>query len=176
MGKPSKLRQVKEVTESRYSDVNGKRKLYDRDKPPEGVDVDIWHLALLFDQKAEELLVTSAGRPIIYTELSHRIIQSGLQAHDDWIDLAERMITEYWDKWGGNAYPLNEFCGPEIFDYYRQWVLDTLEREDLLIHAVKKSQRRVRSPARNDTTDIRILSKKYEEDELLEKIKNFKGK
>jgi len=45
MGKPSKLKQ--QVAENRYSHGNGVRKLYDRDKKPDGLDEDVWSLAYI---------------------------------------------------------------------------------------------------------------------------------
>lgn len=76
MGKESKLRNPKpdERTGSRFSYSNGDRKLYDRDKRPEGTDEDVWNLALYFENMAEKYGYQSPGRPIIYTELYHRIV------------------------------------------------------------------------------------------------------
>jgi hypothetical protein len=72
MGKESKLRNPK-PEESRYNYSNGTRKLYDRDKMPEGLDSDIWSLAVYFDELAEKDGYTTPGRHIIYTELFSRI-------------------------------------------------------------------------------------------------------
>ena len=53
----------------------------DRDRCPRGWDEDIWHLVLLFGQKAErDQVYLRAGRPVIYSELDHRISESKIRA------------------------------------------------------------------------------------------------
>jgi hypothetical protein len=71
MGKESRLRNQRSVSKYEYS--NGDRKLYDRDAMPEGLDSDIWSLALYFEHHAEVNGFSTPGRPIIYTELYYRI-------------------------------------------------------------------------------------------------------
>src|SRR5579862_7490782 len=71
MGKESRLRNPK--PQSRYEYTNGDKKFYDRDAPQSGTDSDVWDLTLYFEQQVEANGFKSPGRPVVYTELYHRI-------------------------------------------------------------------------------------------------------
>jgi hypothetical protein len=75
MGKPSKIKSPFKDTGTRFSYPNGDRKLYERDKKPDGLDSDVWDLVLYFGQLAETYGYPDPARPVLYTELYHRIMQ-----------------------------------------------------------------------------------------------------
>lgn len=180
MGVKSKLRK-EGPAETRYSDVNGNRKLYDRDKPPDGVDFDVWHLAIYFEQEAETDRMPVAGRPILYTELNYRINESGVRVKypDTWIDILEQMIILFWWDTHGN-YTINHFCSADRFDYCLQWVLDKMGLEELVRTGVrvKQQEREIQAARRTpeETEAMRIITAKYTEQDLKFKLEEFKSR
>lgn len=180
MGVKSKLRK-EEPAETRYTDVNGNRKLYDRDKAPDGTDFDVWHLAIYFEQEAETDRYPVAGRPILYTELNYRINESGVRISypDSWIDILEHMINLFWFDTHGN-YTINHFCSADRFDYCLQWVLDEMNLKELVRTGVRvKQQDREIQPARRtpgETEAMKIITGKYTEEDLKYKLEEFKSR
>lgn len=148
MGKESKLRNAK--TESKYTYKNGDRKLYDRDAVPDGLDSDIWSLAIFFEDKAEKYGCLTPGRPIVYTELYNRIskdsdlvklLRSGdvqyAGARDTGgstggmedttiISIIEEMIHFFFDSgiYDYDNHTLNDFVARINFDYIKRYVID----------------------------------------------------
>lgn len=178
MGKPSKLRNP-EAQPSRYEYENGSRKLYDRDKMPEGLDSEIWHLTLYFENVAESNGSTIPGRPIVYTELAHRLYTTGIpQVHQDYVPIIERMIDNYWNTNYDNPYSINDFCSKETFDYLLQWVLDTIAREELLSTGIRIKQHDNDNKPSKSTDKEQYIRKvttgKYSEDELEGKLLEFR--
>jgi len=150
MGRESKLRNPRPESRTEYS--NGDRKLYDRDKMPDGLDSDIWSLTLLFEQLAEKDGYSVPARPIVYTELYNRVSKdpdlSQLLRSDDAqytrtrvttvydgtpYLLVEKMIHLYWDMSNGFDYyhSINNFCSIEVFNYLKDYVTETMKREKL---------------------------------------------
>lgn len=162
--------------ETRYEYSNGSRKLYDRRKPPEGCDVTIWHLALFFEDTAESYGESVVGLPILYTELSHRIYTSGIDLIPEWIDIVEHMIEIFWATEQDTEYAINEFCKIDKFDYYKDSVLSSLERSKLVDSATRVLQEdeERRDGIKGDSTAI--VTKRYTEEELESKIKDFKDR
>lgn len=170
MGKPSKLNERRQG-----------RVLYDRDKMPEGLDPEIWHLTLFFDQIAESYTCGIPGRPIVYMELSTRINASHIrEKFTHWSGIVEDMIQRFWDHEldpGKNQYAINEFCSAGTFSYLLKWVVDSRARQ-LLIETgdrVRQSDHEAQESRRDerDSKAAEIINKKYSEDELAEKRKSF---
>jgi len=162
--------------ETRYEYSNGSRKLYDRRKPPDGCDTTIWHLALFFEDTAESYGESTVGLPILYTELSHRIYTSGIESTDDWIDVVEHMIEVFWATESDTEYAINEFCKIDKFDYYKDYVLQSLARSKLVDTATRILQEDYdrRSSTKEDSTTI--VTRRYTQEELKSKIKDFKDR
>lgn len=160
--------------ETRYEYSNGSRKLYDRRKPPDGCDVTIWHLALFFEDTAESYGESTTGLPILYTELSHRIYTSGIESIPDWIDIAEHMIEMFWATERDTEYAINEFCKVDKFDYYKNSVLSSLKRSQLIETAtrVKQEPSSKKTILSNDSTNI--VMKQYTEEELEDKLSEYR--
>lgn len=177
MGKPSRLREQalledQKARETRYTYADGTRKLYDRDKMPDGLDEDIWDLTLYFEQVAECYGQSVAGRPIVYTELSHRIRESGIRAtYVEWITIVKAMIKEYWDSETDTVYAINDFCNIDRFDFYMSWVLDNMKRIKLVATGTRVVQqdREVKEPKRKN---LRLQTATTEE--LEDKFKRFR--
>lgn len=156
MGKPSKLRGDTPIISSKYSYTNGDRQLYDRNKTPEGLDSDIWELVLLFEQYAEQNGFSTPGRPIMYTELYHRVSADSdlcellTSLHTDYTrvrnnggicgiddhrgnpyNILEDMIHLYWTTNNGYDYnhSINNFCSIEVFNYLKNYIVATIKRE-----------------------------------------------
>lgn len=170
MGKQSNLRKPAE------------RQLYDRDKMPEGLDPEIWHLALFFEQTGEKIGKTGvAGRPIIYTELSNRISISNIRSKFvHWSGIIEDMIERFWGyelDVSKSAYAINEFCKFDTFDYILSWIVSQRNRQDLVDSAERISQPdpEIRESRRNykDSVAAGIINKKYTQQELDDRIKRF---
>ena len=181
MSVKSKLRKPHDE-ETRYVDKNGNRKLYDRDKAPDGTDFDVWHLALLFEQKAHEDRAPVAGRPILYTELNYRINESGIRRDqpDDWIDIVERMIALFWWETTDRFNTINDFCSPAYFDKQLEVILEVIDFEELLKKGIRvKQQEREVQPARRtdeETEAVKIITKRYTETDLKSKLDEFKSR
>jgi hypothetical protein len=204
MGKQSKLRPASDasgamgmrnhVNGSRYSYGNGDRKLYDRDKKPEGLDDDIWSLTLYFDQVAEENGCSTPGRHIVYTELYHRVSKDpdlspvlDVSSNSAYCGIAgvgilevlEQMILLYWtDIAVVNDSYINKFCSTEIFTYLKNTVVEDKKRQLLLADGIRKSQveREIR-PSRKteEEKEIAVIKhKKYSEEELADKFRRFR--
>jgi hypothetical protein len=72
MGKESRLRNNSVATRQSYS--NGDRKFYDKNACPAGADEYVWSLALYFEQRLEDMGVTSdAKTPVVYTWLYEEV-------------------------------------------------------------------------------------------------------
>lgn len=196
MGKGSKLRVNDDSPViSRWQDENGYRKLYDNEKMPDGIDPDVWHLATLFRQKAEELNFSVQGPHIVYTELVTRIGKSGVRTLTprvractsdttgrpcDWIDVIERMIDTYYSSsyFSGGYTSIDSFCSADTFDWLLQWSLDTMERELLIKTAAKVPEERAEAKPRRDADVVRdiIMNRSYTEDQLSRKMRDFKSR
>lgn len=162
--------------ETRYEYENGSRKLYDRRKPPDGCDSTIWHLALFFEDTAESYGESVTGLPILYTELSHRLYTSGICDTEDWIDVVEHMIEVFWATEQDTEYAINEFCKIDKFDYYWDFVLTSLQRTKLVETAKRVLQEDYerRDIVKGDSTAI--VTRRYTQQELEDKIKDFKDR
>jgi hypothetical protein len=158
------------------------RVLYDRDKVPEGLDPDIWHLALLFEQAGNDYGHDVIGRPIVYTELSNRITASGIRNSSHWTGIMEDMIHVFWDYIADPHkadYALNEFCNTGTFDDVRQSVINERARELLLDTGTRTRQPDITtlSPSKKSSHELavkKILMKNYTQEELISKLKAFK--
>jgi len=174
MGKPSKLT---------GRGQQSTRVLYDRDKMPEGLDPEIWHLTLFFEQVGESVGASTTGRPIIYTELSNRINASNVRVNFiHWPGIIEDMIDRYW--WhecdpNNSRYAINDFCRIDVFDSLLRWVSETRERQLLIDSGTRVTQpdpdlhesRR----SEEDSIASEIINKKYTEDELRAIMERFKS-
>lgn len=157
------------------------RVLYDRDKMPEGLDPDIWHLALMFEQTGNEYGHNVIARPIVYTELSNRIALSGIRNSIHWLSIMEDMIRFYWDfevdPYKAD-YALNEFCNAGTFSDIYQYIVDTQARELLIQSGIRIRQPDAEiQPSRKSEHEInikKILMKNYTEEELTSKLKAFR--
>ncbi|SRR5258708_28568155 len=193
MGKPSKLKQ--QVADNRYSHGNGDRKLYDRDRKPDGLDEDVWSLALYFEQLGEEHGCSTPGRHIVYTELYHRVSKdpdlsalldvssnsaySGI-AGIDILNVLEDMILMYWEDIAainGGSY-INDFCSIEKFSYIKKYVADTKERQLLLSNGIRTPlvEREIKPSRKTDVErEVAIIkNRKYTEQELADKFRRFR--
>lgn len=178
MGKPSKLRQPQQ-TENRWLNPDGTRKLYDRDKCPDGLDQDIWDLALYFEQVAESNGKPVIGRPILYTELSHRLRTYGVeQVYVEWVDAVKNMIDMFFDDYSETS--INNFCSKETFDYIASVVEDIHERELLLSTGTRVEQPEGRIIKDRRTEEqravVRVLTRHYSEDEITTKMKDWQSR
>lgn len=181
MGKPSRLKaRQEEVSKygTRYAQPDGSRKLYDRDKAPDGTDTDVWHLVLLFEQLAEASKVSAEPRPIAYTELFHRIKASGIRDNDDWIARLEDMIRKYWHDTTATRNFINNFCTVEMFDYCRSWVADTWDRQELIASGRKRAEpeREQVGPAVAPNEVVTIMSREYSPEEIERKLREFRDR
>jgi len=202
MGKESKLRNAK--TESKYAYKNGDRKLYDRDAVPDGLDSDIWSLAIYFEDKAEKYGCLTPGRPIVYTELYNRISKDselskllrsgGVQyagAHTDGstggmedttiISIIESMIDFFFDSgiYDYDRHTLNNFVARINFDYIRDYVIDGLKLEIIKKTSVFTAQeeREVKPSRRTEEEKeaYRIKNAPRTEEITREKIEHWKS-
>lgn len=81
----------------------------DRDRCPRGWDEDIWKLALLFESLADEQdIKLRAGRPVIYSELDHRIKNSGIRTME--VPFTAEEMTEAVNQ---ELYPNPVLTGPQ---------------------------------------------------------------
>lgn len=197
MGKQSKLRNP-QPDGTRHAYTNGDRKLIDKDKGPAGVDEHVWSLALYFEQLAEENGYNTPGRPVLYTELYHRVSKdadlSGLLdvssnsaccgiAGTTALDILEDMIQLYWDREYINIskdskYSVSDFCSLTVFDYHKHYVVDTKKRQILLTTGSRVTQQEREIKPSRKTEEERetaiIKQKKYSEEELSGKFRKFK--
>jgi hypothetical protein len=181
LGKPSRIRPPEPAQfHSRYQEADGFRKLYDRDKMPDGCDPDVWHLTLYFEQKAEESGVTTAARPIIYVELSNRIRRSNIKSHADWFDVLEIMIDHFWDTLDDTSYAINTFTGIERFSYHYKQVRESHARKNLLANGTRKAQEDHEiqsSVSGHDRDKVRsILTDRRTSGESSDRIRKFREK
>lgn len=207
MGKESKLRRGVVSTQdggTRYEYTNGQKKLYDKDKMPDGLDSDIWSLVLYFEQLAEENGYKTPGRPVVYTELYHRVSKdkdfSGIlpESLDKPVpdsvysrsrgtcgiySILEDMITHYWDTMYTNTgndskQCINDFCSTTVFNYIKQFIIDSNNRRELLTTGIRKPQvdREIRPSRRTEEEKevAAIKTRKYSEEELTGKMRDFK--
>jgi hypothetical protein len=169
LGKPSKL--IKQQG----------RVLYDRDKMPEGLDPEIWHLTLFFDQEAEKYNCSTIGRPIVYTELSTRINASNIRSNFiHWSGIVEDMISRFWayelDP-SRSRYAVSDFCGADTFSYLLRFIVDERARQLLIDSGDRIKQPDTEpQPSKRDEKDSlasEIINKRYTPEELQEKMRNF---
>jgi hypothetical protein len=179
MSRASKLRQP-DVQEfhSRYQEVDGSRKLYDRDKMPDGLDPDVWHLALYFEQVGESNGVSVTGRPILYVELGHRIRSSNIKlANSGWVEIVQEMIDHFWNTSTDTAFAINSFCNIDTFTYHYEWITDSLARKKLVEEGIRVEQKIPdKKPNRSSVEDIRvrqIMFERHTEEELTDKMRRF---
>ena len=167
------------------------RNLVDRDGVPEGCDPDIWHLALYFEQRCEEVGLTSNGRPVIYSELKNRLTKfdpsairacartSGISLN--WVSIVEHMIDTFFTIHDyDNSYIINTFCGYELFEYLVHYVIESLEREQLLLsnNKIPQPDREIKPSRRTEEQKeiAKITNKIYSPEELTEKMLAFKNR
>lgn len=197
MGRESRLKNAK--SESRYEHSNGDRKLYDREKPPDGTDPDVWDLALYFEQLQEENGYLTDGRPVIYTELYHRISKdpdlsqllrsdTSLTARtrvtviydtdESIVSFIKEMIDNYAVMITDSYVSINTFTSKIIFDYLKKYTSDTKKREQLITTGIRKPQpEREKKPSRKTEEEketYRIITRTYTEDEIQEKFARWK--
>lgn len=203
MGKESRIKQLQQGEKKEYiSNGNGKRKewtsgertFFEPDTPPEGVNTDIWHLAMYFIDKAHEMgEESSAGPPIVYSFLKKALTNLSAPAilacarvngidttrgNDTWIAIVEGAIDEYYHY--DNDSSINKLTTPSVFKYYVQRSIDTLERELLLRTGkqVVQPDRDIKPSRRTEEEKLisRIRAKQYTEEELIEKMRDFKSR
>lgn len=197
MGKPSRLKQGQSDSKSanRYAYTNGDRKLYDRDKKPDGLDDDVWSLTLYFDQMAEEHGCSTPGRHIVYTELYHRVSKDpelspvlsvgsnsaycGI-AGIDILEVLEEMILLYWTTIAAvNDSYVNKFCSNEIFTFLKTTVVEDKKRQLLLAtgRRVTQNEREIKPSRRTgEEKEVAIIKhRKYSEEELADKFRRWEG-
>lgn len=181
MGKPSRIRQAEPAEfHSRYQEADGFRKLYDRDKVPDGCDADVWHLALYFEQKAEEAGITVAGRPILYVELANRIRRSNIKSFSDWFELLEKMIDHFWDTLDDASFAINTFTGIERFSYHYKQVRETDAMKSLVANGTRVAQedhelKPSKSGAERDRVRD-IITRPRTDEESFERLRKFREK
>lgn len=166
-------------------DTNGNKLLYDRDKVPDGLDPDVWHLTLLFEDLAEENGHSlNAGRPVAYMEFNNRINSSGIRkASPHWPGIIEEMMQFFWDYVADpdNAYyAVSDFCKIDVFGNLFDTVMEIRQRAHLLDNAQRKAQAdREKKPSKRsdrDTEALRIISREYTEEELEEKLGEYRAR
>ena len=166
MGKESRIKSQKTTDGStRYQYSNGDRKLYDRDAPPQGADELVWHLALYFEQRAEKYGWVVQARPILYTELYHRVSNDAdlsvlLSVGSNYaycgipvVEVIEAMIDNYYSNYSSNSSPsINDFCNKVTFDYYKDYVTEIIQRNNLITTGTRNAQveRPVQPPRRTE--------------------------
>lgn len=190
MGKGSNLRSREKTWEP---NGNG-RKLYDKDAVPDGCDANVWHLSLYFAQKCEDNRVTATSTnaiPVIYETLKNRLTKydvGAIRAHArncdigvNWVLLVEKMIDSYFDSYDyHDSNNINNFCDYNNFDYYVNYVIDTLARELLLTtgRRVVQPEGEIKPSRRTEEEKetARILQKRYTEEELIDKMTSWKSR
>lgn len=148
---------------------------------PEGLDPEIWHLTLYFEQVGERLGAGTIGRPIVYTELSNRINASNIRVNFiHWPGIVEDMIIRFWEyelDTSKTAYAINEFCKVDVFDYLLKWVVDKRTRQLLIDSGTKITQpdSEIQESRRSehDTQASEIINKRYTTQELRERMDRF---
>lgn len=111
-----------------YSDEDGivqraAKQPPDTDKCPNGWDQDIWHLVLVFEQKArEDEIVLAHGRPLLYAKLKLALDKSRLAQEDcPWTNTRLQLQFEFiaWCWWQGerphmmHEVPVYPLAGPK---------------------------------------------------------------
>jgi hypothetical protein len=95
----------------------------------------------------------------------------------------EDMMRQFWeyevDPYRAN-YAVNDFCKLDVFNHLLQWVLDERAMQ-LLIDSgdrIIQPDREKHPPKRTeeDTTALRIINKRYTEQELRDKLKEFRDR
>jgi hypothetical protein len=171
---------VESSLKSRYQP---RREMYDRDRMPEGLDTEIWHLTLYFEQCGERYGHSAAGRPVTYTELSYRVSASGIRNTDiHWISVVQKMMVYFWDYEADPdkpSYAANNFCNADMFRNIYTIVKQQMRRDDLLLHGRRIVQRRSTAvPEARRTPDkkavMSIADRTYTEEELQDKMRAFR--
>ena len=168
--------------QSRLGKRNNTSLIYDRDKMPDGLDTEIWHLTLVFEQLAE-YYGHSVARPIVYTELSNRISRSGVRSKSVfWSHDIESMMSIFWgyeldpDR---SRYAVNDFCNADTFSRLAKTVLTGRKRQNLKDAGLRKIQPDlpVRTSRRSsaDSLASEIINKRYTQEELSEILGKFRG-
>lgn len=192
MGKGSSLR----VNQSEPEHLNGKgngRKLVELDEMPEGCDSDIWHLTLYFVQKCEEFGVYASktnGRPVVYEILKNCLTRAnpsairararhcGIQVH--WVRVVEVAIDSFFSNGFSSYYVIDEFTDVINFDNYVDDAIAILERTKLIEEGTKVPQSdRPVLPSKRTTEQQQlhdIVTKKYTEEELRQRMKDFRSR
>lgn len=113
-------------------------RMYDPVKTPDGYDSAVWHLTLLFMQRADEHGIELATpRPVIYSNLDRKIKASGIREASEkyllksdgsrgtWVEFMTAVVETYWrpsrdakavglSNW--NEYAADDFLGRETFE------------------------------------------------------------
>jgi hypothetical protein len=169
---------------------------------PEGLDSDIWSMVLLFEQYAEQNGFSTVGRPIMYTELYHRVaadkeLSQLLRSTDtsiytgaryvgiDGIDVSplvvlEDMIHLYWTTSNNFDYnhSINNFCSIEVFNWIKDYVVATTKRE--LLHStgerilLKEKQKLPSRRTDDEKVVFEIINSPRTEEESMDKIEHWK--
>lgn len=190
MPKESKLRKRDQDWEPRGTG----RDLYDPDTMPQGCDPDIWHLSLYFRQRYEEyceVVENPPGMPVIYGNIKR--VLTNLPPPDirtrartggitvNWVIVVERTIDyffNYYDYDYNNV--LTTFTSITTFEYNLTTTIEILEREKLINTGsrVVQPEREVKPSKRTEEERerIRIINKKYTEQELEDKMREFKNR
>jgi hypothetical protein len=178
LGKPSRLRQAK-PDEPAVGYRNRTRTLYDRDKCPDGLDTDIWDCTLYFEQVAESNGFTIPGRPIVYTELSHRIHTTGIpQVYVEWTNAVKDMIDKFFNS--SDSGRVDDFCSKTVFEYLANAVEQEREREELLLHGTRVVQQD-RTTTKSRRTDeerarVHVVTRHYSEEEISDKMRDWRNR
>lgn len=201
MAKTSKLRDRGEQKEyipngnGRRKEWNSGRELFEQDAPPPGCNTDIWHLALYFRDKALEFdVVLQTGPVIIYgylqkalTNLSPpdilaRARTTGIQVTNGtevWISVVERVIDEYITA-NYSAIDVVDLTTQVRFEFYLKRTIDTIAREQLIAtgRVIPQEDRDVLPSRRTEEQQkaAEIRNRKYTEEELENKLKEFKSR
>jgi hypothetical protein len=198
VGKESRLRNPKPVSRTEYA--NGDRKLYDRDAMPSGTDSDIWDLALYFEQAQEKEGLDTDGRPIIYTELYHRVskdpdltqllrtdtsltarprVTDGIYGTDDKIvAFIKSMIDTYFLLNTSDYINVHEFTSKSKFEYIKKYLEETYKREQLITTGIRIRQQDTEvKPSRRSEEEketFQIMHRPRSEEESRSRIASWK--
>lgn len=164
-------------------DVNGNKLLYDRDRVPDGLDPDVWHLTLLFEDLAEENGHSlNAGRPVAYMEFNNRINSSDIRKRSPhWPGIIEEMMVFFWNYVADpndSYYAVSEFCKVDVFSNLVDTIMELRERERLVDNAQRRVQPdRDKKPSKRserDTEALKIIDREYTEKELEDKLGEYR--
>lgn len=103
---------------------------------PDGADPDVWQLTLAFVDRAERDGIELAHNyDQAYAALMRRIGTTRLRQRPNWVELVQKMITEFWDNdvQVDNAdWAVHQFTGVETFSELARWAIwrESADAED----------------------------------------------